>query len=59
MGGLHTLTKTYTIYYEEAWGGFPDLHNWWFFKEIKDEPDGLYYDKRDHFIEIKTKGSIL
>jgi len=59
MGGLHTLTKTYTIYSHYALGGFPYLDNWWFFKEVKDEPDGLYYDKRNHFIEIKTKGSIL
>ena len=62
LGGQHifkqTLTKIYTVYSLEKYDRLPELDHWWFMKEIKDEPDGVYYDQRNLFVKIKTKVSL-
>ena len=55
LGGLYTLTKTYTVYSSEKFITLPDLNTWWFMKEIKDKPDGMYYDGQCMFVKIITK----
>ena len=55
LGGLHTLTKIYTVYSLEKFCGLPDLDTWWFMKEIKNEPDGMYWDRNVFIIKIETR----
>ena len=44
----------YTVYSLEKFCAMPDLDTWWFMKEIKNEPDGLYYDRNFFVVKIET-----